>query len=461
MIAAVALALAVWQGPAQPDSFSHARHRRLFTSCQPCHAGIYSTSPEGHFPTADLCRNCHDGTTVRVISWTPLGSRPTNVRFDHRDHEQRSQVRGDSLTCRTCHAIADTTAGYMAVGRARGETCVGCHAHRATGHLVQARCARCHVPLTEATGLPAQVIATFPKPPTHDSQYVYVHGLDAGSGTCRVCHAREFCASCHVNAAQLPDIAALAPDARVAALVQGRRPWYPVPATHRAGDFMRSHGPLAAAAGSTCGSCHARQSCLTCHRDQERLRAVAALPRRQEGGAPGVDLSGRRPPDHVPGFAQAHRVSAAGGDGACSQCHTARYCASCHDAASSPRFHPPDFVSRHSVQAYNQEGECAACHQTQAFCQDCHRQTGLLRTNAPLGNRFHTTNGYWLFGHSAAARRSLESCASCHQQTFCMQCHSARGGWSVSPHGPGFDPDLGNKNPAMCRACHISGPPSR
>ena len=59
---------------------------------------------------------------------------------------------------------------------------------------------------------------------------------------------------------------------------------------------------------------------------------------------------------------------------------------------------------------------------------------------------------------SPAARQGLEGCAGCHTQSSCTQCHSARLGWRISPHGPGFDAErLRQANPLTCRLCHPGG----
>jgi hypothetical protein len=270
------------------------------------------------------------------------------------------------------------------------------------------------------------------------------------------------CATCHVNAALLPPIQRLGSDPRVAELAQGRAAKYQAPASHATADFLRGHGLQARRSTETCANCHARESCLACHSPTPRVPVIASLPAREPGGAPGVDLTAMRPPGHGPGYRTEHRTAASGGDASCSRCHTQSYCAQCHDSARRPVFHVANFVTRHVSAALNRDNECAACHQVQAFCRDCHRQTGIAQTGgANTAARFHDAQPNWLLGHSGAARRSLESCVSCHQQAFCLQCHSASQGWRINPHGPGFKEDMGNRNAAMCRICHISGPPSR
>jgi len=445
------------------DSFPHARHGRVFTGCSGCHAGIPSGDSATMRPTPDLCAGCHDGSLLPQVAWTRRPPRPSNLHFDHQLHGVFIEASGDSaLPCARCHAASDS-APVMEVGRPRPERCLGCHAPEAPSHLAQEACLHCHVPLAEASGLAAATIAAFPKPPSHDSVYVLAHAADAadssGAGaTCATCHAREFCASCHVNASRIEAITSLPSDRRVAALMRDRRWVYPKPSFHEAGGFIRVHGLMARADVSECSNCHARESCLGCHRAEERVQPVTELARRVRGGARGVDLAGFRPPDHAPDHLLRHRAPAAGGDASCSRCHAPTFCASCHDSNGSPRYHGGDFVQRHAQSAFTRENDCATCHQTAAFCRSCHRTTGRSGTGAPVG-RFHDAQPNWVFGHGAVARRAIESCASCHAQNDCLRCHSASLGWRVNPHGPGFNQNLEGKNPAMCRLCHVGGPP--
>lgn len=464
LLAAFALAAApqnpVAAAPPQ-DSFPHQRHERLFTTCTTCHAGIPTGDSATMLPSPSFCEQCHDGDLQRRVNWQPYPPRPTNLQYDHVLHAQGLAAQNqEPLACTRCHAVSDS-ATFMDVRTAQPRRCLTCHAHEASDHMVNAECDVCHRALPEATRLAAADITRFPKPATHDSGWVLHHGPAARDVSCTICHSRDYCAGCHVNAAKVPAIQALGTDARVATLYGGRRVSYPEPPSHREGGFIRSHGPTARATGAAeCANCHTRNSCLTCHRQEERVAVVGALPARSRSGAPGVDLAGIRPPDHTPDFARHHREAAAGGDATCSRCHTPGFCASCHDAASRPGFHPRDYVEHHAQSAFAADNECAACHQTETFCRDCHRQLGRTQTRSGSAT-YHSAQPNWVFGHGLVARRSLETCASCHQQTDCLRCHSASYGWKVDPHGPTFDPGMGKKNPAMCRVCHVNGPPAQ
>jgi hypothetical protein len=442
------------------DTFPHARHGKLFTTCDACHAGIASGDTATMMPPPELCAGCHNGDMVRRVDWQPPPRRATNLALDHVPHVAMfvGMEGGAETACQRCHARADSLP-FMDVGRADPERCIGCHGQGAPSHLAQAQCEPCHVSLHEATGLAAATIAGFPKPPSHDSTWVLHHQEAATGGTCKVCHAQNFCASCHVNAASVPAIDSLAADERVASLVAGMRRTYPRPPSHLAGNWDQRHGAAARLGVAECANCHTQESCYGCHRLAERVAPVSALPRRAAAGAYGVDLAGLRPADHLPDQLLRHRVTAAGGDATCNRCHTQSYCASCHDAAKAPGFHGANFVQRHGQQAFASEAECASCHNTQVFCRDCHRTVGRADTHAPVG-KFHDRQPGWLFGHGGIARRSIEACASCHAQNFCVTCHSATTGWGINPHGSRFSPGVSSKNKAMCLICHTTGIPS-
>jgi hypothetical protein len=448
-------ALRAQQGPTAPavaDSFPHLRHQRLFTDCTGCHEGITLGDTAKARPPIELCAGCHDGSSQRSVTWRPRPPRGTNLRFDHRRHFEQA-----GPDCALCHQRSDSI--IMDVGRAQPEKCLVCHAEGDATHFAQETCTRCHVPLSRAGRLSPAQITRLPKPPSHDSDWVGRHPSRAASAVCATCHARDYCASCHVNASSVAPIQALERDPRVAQLVRNRRVAYRPPPSHAADGFARTHGLTARRSVTECANCHARESCLGCHREEERVGPVRALPSRRSGGAYGVDLAGIRPPDHGPDHRLRHRVPAAGGDATCSRCHAPSFCASCHDAASSPTFHGLNFVQRHAENAYTRENDCAACHQVQAFCRNCHRTVGQTSgSGAPNAQKFHDNQPYWTLGHAAIARRSIETCATCHQQTDCLKCHSAIRGWGVNPHGPGFDPRMADKNSQTCRLCHWTVP---
>jgi len=305
--------------------------------------------------------------------------------------------------------------------------------------------------------LPAQAM-----PSPHDSTFLWTHKTQASGPTCAMCHQREFCASCHVNARNVEAIRAIPGSAEAAAQYGGRRWTYPQPATHAAAGWPSAHGTAARRTPGGCASCHARESCTTCHRVEERLLPIASLPRASRGGARGVDLSGLRPTTHTPTFARDHRLEAAtGADAACRTCHTQAYCSTCHDGARTPTFHQTDYVQRHAADAFTRETDCASCHQTQAFCVQCHRSVGAAQTGGTAA-AFHDRQPNWSLTHGSVARRSIETCISCHRQEDCLKCHSTSGYARVNPHPAGLDlARMQSKNRATCLICHTAGAPAR
>jgi hypothetical protein len=453
------------------DRFDHWQHRRVFPTCQGCHAGV-EDSTRALWPTASDCANCHDGTIERKVDWTPpAASRPTNLRFTHLEHARKAgeHFPRDSVTCPSCHLAEG--APWMRVRRSEVPRCLACHGVRAE-HLAapDTACATCHLPLPEATGLPRERIAGFPAPPYHfDTSFPLGHGdlaqpASSGGGpstgvasSCATCHARDFCTSCHVNAPEVAAIQALAPDPRSLAIEAKLE----APASHAAPEFIRRHGDAVRHDPRSCAACHTQESCLTCHVAQPTV-AVALHPA-GPGRGPGASVHRRRPASHGDDFTDRHAPVASAAPRSCQACHARADCLDCHrlNVASAPGYHPAGFLARHPASAYARETSCAECHNTAAFCSDCHQQAGLA-AGGPLRGGFHDAKQAFLLGHGPAARQSLESCVSCHAQRDCLTCHSAAGGRRFDPHGPGFDPNrLRRRNSQMCAVCHIGAIPER
>jgi hypothetical protein len=485
--------LTLWSSPAgaQTSPFPHARHARLFLSCSACHAGIASDDSTRLYPSPSLCSNCHNGTVTRDVRWSsPLGHTASLLIFSHRDHLAKTK----EATCATCHALADTVQ-WMNVGHASSETCFGCHAHRTSGHFAaDSKCSTCHRTLLR-TALTDSQLAALPKPTSHqDPAFATKHGAmaRAGGASCALCHSRESCARCHVDASRSPVITALGSDARVARLLRGRPPAYYVPADHRDRKFVLEHGAVARDGTARCAICHARASCESCHTGVGGRDVIAQLSDANAETAPGVQLrlaanldvaqpvqtSGflsriyaianalaraedttRKVRVHPLHFLRMHYAVAASGELQCSGCHTQRFCTDCHGGERvTRRYHPTNFLYTHAPQAYGRETDCTSCHSTEAFCRSCHRQLGLAAKTNARSTVFHNAQPLWLLQHGRAARQGLNACATCHQQTYCMQCHSDLGA-RINPHGPGFDAaKMQSRNPGMCLMCHFSNP---
>lgn len=475
------------------SGFPHGRHQRLFPTCASCHAGIETGDAPAMYPSEATCTTCHNGTDARRVTWRRPAPAAGLLRFSHPVHASRVDSAGRA--CVTCHDASG--GGSMNVRPAHAPTCLGCHAHRATGHLAaDNNCATCHVALTAATGLSRQRVAALPRPPSHDRpEFVSAHDPrnTPAAASCAVCHARESCARCHVNAGTLAPITALAQDARVAAVVANTPPVYPVPADHRRDAFVVMHGAAARENVERCASCHARPSCTTCHVGSSGATLVRRVPMPEEGGAVGVRLvhrtenrrarSSMLPPMadaalpgmlrgtqgsaeprvvrvHDLGFRRGHGPQAASGALNCAGCHAQRFCSDCHAGEGTRRFHAANFAVRHAADAYGRQADCASCHNTEAFCRSCHQQSGLA-SRGRLNVAFHDAQPQWLLQHGRAARQGLQNCASCHQQRDCLTCHATTG-WGVNPHGPGFDAaSQARRAPVTCLACHLEVPRRR
>jgi len=443
------------------QSFNHLLHGSLFPVCTACHAG--AEDPDAAmWPDSAACATCHDGAVRPRVTWQPPAEpRPSNLKFVHdlvplmtRQTPQGTQ----ELTCRDCHIAPGDP--WMAVQRAQPEGCLACHGTGAP-HLASpdTLCGTCHLPLSRAASLRPTDIAAFPVPPSHRQPGFMTrqgHGaLAAGTSeaiapSCTVCHARDFCITCHVNAPEQPAIQALDEDPRSRAIVVRLEP----PASHRAADFLARHGKAVRADPTQCSTCHARESCFACHAPSQRVSA--ALPSRGPGRSSGAQPVRHPPASHGESFAARHKTDAATTPATCAGCHVQTDCLNCHrsDAAAAPGYHPAGFLTRHPASAYARETNCSDCHNVGSFCLTCHVSAGLV-AKQPLRSGYHDGSRFFAVGHGQAARQSLESCTACHVERDCLTCHSALGGRRFNPHGPGFDAErLRRKNAEMCTACH-------
>ena len=468
-LAVVVLLLAGAAALAEP--FDHWQHRKLFTSCSTCHIGAKGAGGP-LFPAAADCASCHDGKVEKQVTYAPRSAPlPSNLRFAHdvhvREYAREKGVPADTAAaCFQCHAEKDG-AEWMKVQRAMVGNCFDCH-DIDTAHFdaPAEACATCHMPLAEARALPETRIATWEAPKNHDApDFQEKHGELAKGGTiggqqygvspaCATCHARDFCAACHVNAPEEPIIQALQPDRRSLAMKAGEMK---APASHAQPNFVMSHGhDLDGGSIKRCSVCHTGNSCQECHvvpPSEVRLLPVAG-----PGRGTGAKVTRARPVTHGRDFTDGHGPIADASPRNCAGCHTLEQCIDCHrpNQASMASYHPADFVSRHPVAAYSRETSCQDCHNQGQFCQSCHVEAG-LRSSGQLGTKgnFHDASPTFVAGHGQAARQSLESCASCHSENDCLSCHSAVGGRRFNPHGPGWDGEKMRKsNPQKCTACH-------
>jgi hypothetical protein len=452
-LAALLAPHAVWGQ--QQAGFDHEEHRKVFPECQGCHAGVVDAG-RAVFPASAVCTSCHDGTTEKRVAWAGPPTRTSNLRFDHAEHFRKSGARlpGDSaLACSECHIPAG--AEWLTVRRTISGQCLQCHGIR-TAHVSapDTACGTCHLVLAHASALPESRVAAFPRPLSHQAAEFRAakgHGdlAKRGDQSCAVCHARDFCVQCHVNAPEVPAIQALAPDPRALAL----RAQLSVPESHRKSGFLGRHGSRARQDPARCAFCHTQASCAACHRD--RPTVIASLPVAGPGRGSGAQVVRRKPSWHDTDFLDRHAATASARPSRCAACHVRAECLDCHrPAAAGGNYHPPGFLTRHPASAFNRQTECAQCHHQGAFCATCHKQSGLVATGNLQGG-YHDANPAFTLNHGTAARQNIESCVACHAERDCLTCHSARQGRRFNPHGPGFDAErLRRRNPQTCSACH-------
>jgi predicted CXXCH cytochrome family protein len=514
LTAAVALGGSVVLTADAAQEFPHEQHARLFPLCEGCHAGIPTGDEAEFYPAPQLCGNCHDGVVEERVDWTGPTDEPTNLRFTHLHHQRELAEHGEEpLECAQCHTPAG--ASRMTIVRADPPVCLSCHAHRADDHYVDAECAQCHVPFVQSE-LPPLRLATLPVPDDHGVPdfILEAHGEQARSDItrCAVCHTRERCETCHVNAADVASIGAM-PAAPHDWVLPQFTVAYPTPPSHLDRQWIEKHGPVASRA--ECAACHTQESCTTCH-VQPVPEAILELPRRgvapaaqavpaqqgrmpARGGdaahptlvpaslggaqpaapsyaaqpaalpyaaqdtprirAPGVMTERKMPLSHASRFfEEQHGALAASQPGSCAACHERTFCSDCHETPAKPVYHPRNFQAQHASAAYGRRLECSTCHEVRTFCRSCHIQQG-METQGRLNPGFHDAEPLWLLRHARAARQGLESCTSCHRQRDCLQCHSEIGAFQVSPHGPDFDARRAQRrNAVICFACHVSDP---
>jgi hypothetical protein len=440
---------------ARDDGFPHERHAGLFPTCIGCHAGVEVGDSSRMVSIApEECANCHDGVELQRVAWAGPIREPSNLAFSHPEHTSQFE-----LECVDCHRTPGGEV-QMAVGRPAPETCLECHAPEAEHYAYdQVRCSTCHLPVAQAIGLPVSRIANFPRPQSHAmGDFLFSHGVGASSdaSACAVCHTRESCERCHLDADSVSAIAGLATDERIATLVAGRPGEWPEPESHGLEEWALSHQEDARRDVTACATCHARESCATCH-GTGRPTVAARLAAARPDGPQGVRITATDVTQigHTPTFFDRHGTAAAIGVPQCSACHAEKECIACHDGVQKPSFHPLDFVVRHGAEAFAEQTECAACHSREAFCRDCHTSLGFA-AGGRTGAAFHDAQPDWLLAHGQAARQDLESCVACHSERTCLRCHSAKTGFRVSPHGPDFDPDhVADKSTQSCAICHF------
>lgn len=454
VLAGGALLAAPRSSLAPVERFPHQKHSKVFPLCTTCHAGVVE-SGQPMFPEPARCRSCHDGVIEKTVTWQPrVGPRPGNRRFTHDVHDVAATRKnpGDSTlieNCSACHIPAG--APRMAVHNAVVGNCLSCHGLKDPHVDVPPQeCAKCHVRLTDAPGLTREDIAAFPRPRSHEAPDFLLGGHGrlarlAGASvretgiaaSCATCHARNLCLACHVNAPESPVISALALDNRSPVFAGS----LPVPLNHRAPNWLRAHGREAQRSTATCATCHARESCASCHIGAPP-RVIAALPVAGPGRAAGAILTRARPANHTRDFRERHGTEANARPTSCASCHARESCASCHvgnvpravaamrPAAAGrivaaqwtripPSSHTKNFREHHGAEASARPTACETCH-VRSSCLECHRP------DVARQSRYHPQN--FLTRHPSSAYSRDANCSDCHNPAqFCQSCHQQSG----------------------------------
>ena len=387
----------------QDTGFAHTTHARVFLSCLTCHPGARDSTRQ-LWPTSAGCAECHDGQVEKRVAWSPPATvKATNLRFSHSAHASRiaKKIGADStLACQACHAAPG--ARWKEVGPAQVTNCFNCHGLHSVAHLAapDTACVTCHLTLPEAAGLTTAQVADFPAPPSHQEPAFALPGGHSRAAravtvqgrhlpvapSCTVCHAQDFCASCHVDAPRIKAIQALARDPRSLALAPRQRPgWH-------GNDFSTGHASLASANGRTCATCHQRTECLDCHR-----------PNPGDG----------RTTYHLAGYLAKHPADAYGRSSDCSQCHNPGYfCTSCHQQAGLVSNGPLRSGYHNSAQFFGL-GHGKAAREALESCVSCHSEKDCLVCHSAVQGRRFNPHGPG-FDASRLKSRNPQMCSACH-----------------------------------------------
>jgi len=138
--------------PAQPVSFSHARHvGTLSLPCGTCHAGANTGSDNMALPDSSVCMNCHrivatDNPAIQqlaeydvaggAIDWVRVYQLLDGVNWSHRPH------LGAGIDCQACHGdVAHMEVMSVATAITAMSSCISCH----RANAANAQCETCHV----------------------------------------------------------------------------------------------------------------------------------------------------------------------------------------------------------------------------------------------------------------------------------------------------------------------------
>lgn len=296
-------------------------------TCNSCHA---PSRPEREYklPAVALCQNCHRGesrasfASLQTVPERPFGE----IAIDHDRHLAMPSIGGQCVSCHEGVVSSDkSTLPPM-------ERCFQCHEHEQ--QWAKAECGPCHQSKDLARSLPQTFLR-------HDAAFLRHHGkLEMfEKNLCRSCHTQRDCQSCH--------------DVTQDLTAEQRRPERVESTSFHRGDFMSRHALEASASPTRCATCHAPETCDSCH--------VAS-------GVSGNAERSRNP--HPPGWVtnatdarSAHGVEARRDIVACASCHDqgpATNCIRCHQVGGyGGNPHPRGWQSSRSPR----DQMCRYCHE--------------------------------------------------------------------------------------------------
>jgi len=374
-------------------------------------------------------------------SLTIFPEQKLTLRFNHRKHA--GELR---LPCTACHEKAKSSRISGDSLLPPGTRCDGCHGsdHRDLRRVgsdpneVSSQCAYCHLGYREGDGSRVERLQM----PVANLKFNH-----------QVHSSRNIaCGTCH-GAVEHTELATRDQLPRMKACVR----------CHKL-DSEPSKRP-----SGECSTCHLTQG--------PRMQTLF-------GHAELVPPRWLKDSSHGPDWVVRHRAVAGDDSRFCSNCHSEKYCADCHDGRVRPRkAHPNDFLSLHAEAARQNSPRCTSCHQQQSFCLSCHQRMGIAESG-PVGDfvergRFHPPPSVWTSPprsarhHAWEAEKNLNACISCHVERDCVACHAThnvggaggglpagRGG--MNPHPQGFRNRCAHalrQNARPCLVCHEPADP--
>ena len=383
--------------PATNLRFEHGRHRGAVESrpaadrpgCVTCHADTAAPWMAVSAVRAERCLGCH-GVRLAHLAAPAAACATCHLSLAEARGLTRRDIAAFPRPPSHLDAGFSASAGHGAQASLRpAASCATCHARDF--------CVACHVDAPEQAAI--QALAQDPRslamavrlrpPASHsDAAFLTRHGgmVRSAAATCRTCHTRESCLTCHAALPREANALLAAGPGRGRGAAVSRR----APPSH--GDnFAERHGGQASAAPRTCAGCHIQPDCLSCHRPDA-------------SAGPGY---------HPAGFLVRHPVAAYARQTSCTDCHNVQsFCAQCHKQAGlvAPG---PLRSGYHDAKRFFLAGHGQAARQNLESCVTCHAERDCLACHSAVGGRRLSPHGPG-FDADRLRRKSPEMCTACH-----------------------------------------------